>query len=200
VRHDAQRLAALEAMPSLSTLFGSGYLAVTFDVGDSGQRYQGIVPLVGETLAECCESYFAQSEQIPTLIRIAVRTGIAGCVAAGFLVQHMPDGEEGRDRFAVQMDHPEWEHVATLGASIRQDELADRDLSLEQIVWRLFHDEGEIRVEPRELLIRGCRCNADHYRSVLSRFPETDLSDMREDDGLVSIDCAFCSRMFRIAI
>ncbi|PLK27423.1 Hsp33 family molecular chaperone HslO [Novosphingobium sp. TH158] len=200
VRHDAERLAALEAMPSLTSLLGSGYLAVTFDIGESGQRYQGIVPLVGVTLAESCENYFAQSEQIPTLIRIAVRAGSSGCIAAGFLVQHLPDGEEGRERLHVRMDHPEWEHVAALGGSVRADELASRDLSLEAIVWRLFHDEAEIRVEPGSGLSRGCRCTEEHYRSILSRFAEEDRIEMRDDDGLVSIDCAFCSRLFRIEI
>ena len=87
VRHDGERLGELGANPSLRALFGeNGYLAITFDLASTGQRYQGIVPLEGSSLAEACESYFAQSEQVPTLIRVAVKTDGQGCVAGGLLV------------------------------------------------------------------------------------------------------------------
>ena len=71
--------------------------------------------------------------------------------------------------------------------------------SLEALVWRLFHEEDEIRVERLAPLVRGCRCSVEHYARVLSRFPADDLDDMRGDDGLISVDCAFCSRIFKIA-
>lgn len=198
VRHDPERLAALESMPSLSALFGNGYLAITFDIGESGQRYQGIVPLEGDSLGEACEAYFAQSEQVPTLIRIGVRFARGATVAGGLLVQHLADGEDGRERLHVRMDHPEWEHVLIMAGSVKNDELVDPDLPLEQVVWRLFHDEGEIRVEPHHALSKGCRCSAEHYQSVLSRFPAAEIDEMRDDDGSIGVDCAFCSKLFRI--
>lgn len=199
VRHDAERLAQLGANPSLQALFGAGYLAITFDMAVTGQRYQGIVPLEGESLALACESYFAQSEQVPTLMRVGVRSDGAHCVAGGMLVQHLPEGEEGRARLHAQMDHPEWEHVAALAGSIRHDELVDPALSLESLVWRLFHEESEVRVLPGTPLARGCRCSVAHYESVLRRFPEAERAEMRDDAGLIVVDCAFCSRKFGIA-
>lgn len=198
VRHDAARLAELEGFPSLKALLGDGYLAFTFDLASTGERYQGIVALEGASLAEACQAYFAQSEQVPTLIRTGVRWDGQACVAGGLLVQHMPEGEEGRERLHVRMDHPEWEHVAVLAGSTRQDELVDPSLSLEALVWRLFHEESEIRIEPLAPLHRGCRCSAAHYRSVLASFPEADLADMRGADGAISVDCEFCSKAFRI--
>ncbi len=199
VRHDAERFAMLGANPSLFGLFGQdGYLAITFDLASTGQRYQGIVPLEGNSLAEACESYFAQSEQVPTLIRVGVRSDTSGCTAGGLLVQHLPEGEEGRERLHVRMDHPEWEHVAVLAGSIRHDELVDPDLSLEALIWRLFHDEPEVRVQPLGDLSRGCRCTTEHYRSVLSKFAEEDRVEMRDADGVIVVDCAFCSKFFRI--
>ena len=198
VRHDAERLAALGANPSLYALFGKGYLAVTFDLATTGQRYQGIVPLEGESLANACERYFFQSEQVPTLIRIGVRSGKDGCVAGGILVQHLPEGEEGRERLHARMDHPDWEHVAVMAGSVRHHELIESDLSLEELVWRIFHEEGEIRVARGAGLSRGCRCTIEHYRSVLSRFPEAEQAEMRDADGMIVVDCAFCSRLFRI--
>src|SRR3546814_6758278 len=79
-----------------SDLFGKGYLAITFDHAVSGERYQGIVPLEGNSLAEAAQSFFGQSEQIPSLVRLAVND--TGHIAGGILVQHLPEGEEGRDR------------------------------------------------------------------------------------------------------
>jgi molecular chaperone Hsp33 len=197
---DAARLAGLGANPSLAALFGEqGYLAITFET-EGRQRYQGIVPLEGDSLAAACESYFSQSEQIPTLIRVASRAGAGGRVAAGLLVQHLPDGEEGRERLHVRLDHPDWEHVAVIAGTISHDELLDRDLSLEAIAWRLFHEEAEVRVQPGAALSRGCRCSAAHYETIIARFPPEDQAEMRGEDGVIAVDCAFCSKTFALAI
>jgi molecular chaperone Hsp33 len=196
VRHDPERLAQLGANPSLYALFGKGYLAITFDMATTGQRYQGIVPLEGSTLAEACESYFAQSEQVPTLIRVGARSSASGSVAGGMLVQHLAEGEEGRERLHVRLDHPEWEHIAALAGSVRHDELVDEGLSLEALVWRLFHEEDEVRVEQAPPLQRGCRCTLEHYADIISRFPEEDRAEMRDERGIIVVDCAFCSKTF----
>lgn len=199
VRHDADRLTALGPNPSLFALFGAGaYLAITFDLATTGQRYQGIVPLEGGSLTEACEAYFVQSEQVPTLIRIGVRFDGQGAVAGGLLVQHLADGEVGRERLHVRLDHPEWEHVAALAGSTRHEELVDPDLSLEALIWRLFHDESEVRVEPFGAISRGCRCTIEHYVSVLGKFREADRAEMRNEAGKIVVDCAFCSKLFEI--
>lgn len=154
----------------------------------------------GIPLAECCQDYFAQSEQVPTLLRVGVRCEGGHCVAGGVLVQHLAEGEEGRMRLHVRMDQPEWEHVAALAGSTRHDELVDPVLSLEALVWRLFHDEREVRVQPGMMLTRGCRCSPEYYASVLGQFPEADRAEMRGDDGLIGVDCAFCSKTFGISL
>jgi len=195
---DGERLAQLGSNPPLPALFRGGHLAITFDLPTGGERYQGIVPLEGASLAEACEHYFARSEQVPTLIRLGIRSGVEGCVAGGLLVQHLAEGEEGRERLHVRMDHPEWEHVAVLAGSTRHQELVDRNLSLEALVWRLFHEEEEIRTERGRSLTRGCRCSIEHFEKVLARFPEDERAAMRADDGSIIVDCAFCSREFPI--
>lgn len=198
VDFDAGKLAELGANPSLFALFGKGYLAITFDIAKGKGRYQGIVPLEGETLAAACETYFFQSEQVPTLIRTAVRSDGGKCLAAGMLIQHLPDGEEGRERLHARLEHPEWEHVAILGGTLKHDELLDGDLSLEAIVWRLFHEEEEVRIEGGASIERGCRCSIEHYQEVLAKFPEEDRAEMRDEAGKIVVDCAFCSRKFPI--
>ncbi len=198
VRHDRARLDELGPAPSLYSLFGEGFLAITFDLAATGQRYQGVVPLEGNSLAEACETYFFQSEQVPTLIRVAVHNSPAGCVAGGLLLQHLAEGEEGRERLHVQLDHPEWAHVAILGGSVKPDELIDPALDLESVIWRLFHEEREIRVEQGTALERGCRCTVSYYRDVLSRFAPEARAEMRNEVGQIIVDCAFCSREFDI--
>ena len=198
VRFDHSKLDDLGPNPSLLALFDGGYLAITFDLVGTGKRYQGIVPLEGDSLAKACALYFFQSEQVPTLLRVAV--GLKGdtWTAGGLLVQHLPDGEEGRERLHAQLDHPEWEHVATLAGSTHDAELLDPALGLESLVWRLFHEEREVRIEHGAWLTRGCRCNIDHYREILARFPADERVAMRDDEGLIRVDCAFCSRVFDI--
>lgn len=198
VDFDAERIASLPEEPSLEDLFGKGYLAVTFDLANGNGRYQGIVPLEGDSLAEAVQGYFTQSEQVPTLMRVAISVDGDITRAAGMLVQHLPEGEEGRERLHTRFDHPEWEHVATLAGSLRADELLDPALSLDAIVWRLFHEENEVRIFAGPPLARGCRCSVAHYQDVLVRFPEEDRAEMRNEAGEIVVDCAFCSRSFAI--
>ncbi len=196
VDFDAEKLAALDEDGSLQALFGTGYLALTFDLANGNGRYQGIVPLEGSSLARAVEGYFTQSEQVPTLIRLAIETGAGHSRAAALLVQHLPEGEEGRERLHTRFDHPEWEHVATLAGSLRSDELLDPELSLDAIIWRLFHDEQEVRVFAGPPLARGCRCSQAHYEQVIARFSEEDRAEMRNEAGEIVVDCAFCSSQF----
>jgi molecular chaperone Hsp33 len=199
IRHDAERLSMLGAKPSLRALFGPrAYLAITFDLAVTGQRYQGIVPLEGENLARACQDYFIQSEQLPTMIRVGLREEDGHCIAGGLLIQHLPDGEEGRERLHTQMDHPHWEHVAVMAGSVRDEELTDPALPLDDLVWRLFHEEDEVRVAEDAPLRRGCRCSVEHYRKILAKFAPTDLADMRDETGHIPVDCAFCSKVFPI--
>jgi molecular chaperone Hsp33 len=198
VRHDPERLAGASEEPTLKELFGNGYLAITFDQPVANERYQGIVPLEGKNLAEAAQSYFAQSEQIPSLVRLAAEKRDGQWFAGGLLLQHLPEGEEGRERLHTRLDHPDWPHVAILGGSIKPEELTDPDLPLDDLIWRLFHEEDELRTLSAIRLSRGCRCDPDYVRSVIARFPEDERKAMVGDDGMITVDCAFCSSSFAI--
>jgi molecular chaperone Hsp33 len=201
VRFDADRLVQAGVLPSLFALFGKGYLAITFDQKvpgkDSAERYQGIVPLEGESLADAVEHYFVQSEQIPSLVRIAIDDN--GHVAGGLLLQHLPEGEEGRDRLHARLDHPEWEHVRILGETVKVGELTEPGLPLDDLLWRLFHEEEEVRILGAVPLAKGCRCDPEHVRSVLARFAPEERAAMADEHGFIQVDCEFCSRAFPIA-
>jgi len=200
LKFDAERLAEAGSDPTLFALFGEGFLAITFDQSATSERYQGIVPLEGVSIGEAAEHYFEQSEQIASLIRLSARHDAeAGCVAGGLLLQHLPEGEVGRDRLHVRHDHPEWEHAKAIATTLKGEELTDPATSLETLAWRLFHEE-EVRVEPGIPVSRGCRCSVDYFAGVLSKFPESERREMADDAGLVQVDCAFCSRVFPIPL
>ena len=200
LRHDAERLSFLGKAPSLKALLGRGHLAITLDQTAVAERYQGIVPLEGASLAEMAERYFAQSEQLPTLIRIAVdgapeNPGAAG----GLIVQHVPRGELGRERLSVADEHPDWAHVRALASTMKSEELLDAGLQLETLVWRLFN-EDEVRAGAAVHIEQGCRCSEAHFASVLARFPEDERAEMRGEDGTVTVDCAFCAQSFKVSV
>lgn len=200
LKFDAERLAEVGPDPTLFALFGEGFLAITFDQATTAERYQGIVPLEGSSIGEAAEHYFEQSEQIPSLIRLAARHDHeAGCVAGGLLLQHLPEGEVGRDRLHTRLDHPEWEHARTIAATLKDEELTDPAHSLETLAWRLFH-EDEVRVDPGVRVTRGCRCSTEYFASVLAQFPAAERQDMADDAGRIVVDCAFCSRIFPIPL
>ncbi len=200
VRHDPVRLVDAPRDPSLSTLFGKAYLAITFDQPATDERYQGIVPLEGASLAEAAQSYLSQSEQIPSIVRLSAEKRDGRWFAGGLLFQHLPECEEGRDRLHTRLDHPDWPHVAILAGSARPDELTNPALALDDLVWRLFHEESEVRTLEPLALTRGCRCDPDYVRSVIARFPPEERQEMVGDDGLIRVDCAFCSLSFPIAL
>jgi molecular chaperone Hsp33 len=197
VRFDRERLRDLASHRDLATLFGKGYLAITFDHPLAEERYQGIVPLEGDSLGEAAESYFVQSEQLPSVVRLAVND--TGHIAGGLLVQHLPEGEEGRDRLHTRLDAPDWEHVRALAETIKRGELTDAALPLESALWRLFHEE-EVRVLEGVKLSKGCRCNFDYIKGVIGRFAADERAQMVDEDGFISVDCEFCSRIFPISL
>lgn len=200
VKFDAARIDALPPRPALPDLFGKGYLAITFDQSATDERYQGIVPIEGASLAAAAENFFAQSEQIPSLVRLAVTRDARGCRAGGLLLQHLPEGEQGRERLHTRLDHPEWEHVRMLGETTAPAELVDAGLELETLVWRLFNEEEEVRLLDRIALRKGCRCDRDYIAGVIRQFPEDERREMADDDGVIRVDCAFCAKSFPIEI
>lgn len=196
LHHDATR--DLPEGADLATIFGDGHLAITLDPTAAAERYQGIVPLEGASLAEAAEGYFTNSEQLPTLVKLAVagdaETGWRG---GGLLVQHLARAEIGGERLSISDMHPDWQHVLALAGSMTDAELTDLSLSEEDVLWRLFHEE-EVRVQPGPSPVRGCRCTLAHIQDVLGSFPADERADMAGEDGRIKVDCAFCARHFLV--
>lgn len=202
-----------EARPG--QLLGKGHLAMTVDQGAHMDRYQGIVALEGDSLEEVAHTYFKQSEQIPTLIRIAVaefaRRGDPRPAwrAGGLLVQFIPsegghsmpdlpgDGDFANpntaDQDYVEADH--WSEAKAHLATVSDVELADPDVSPERLLFRLYHQTG-VRVFAPIPMEERCTCSADRIENMLrDSFTPEEREDMAVD-GEIEVVCEFCSAAY----
>ncbi|HEV2677572.1 MAG TPA: Hsp33 family molecular chaperone [Aliidongia sp.] len=202
-QYDAEGVAAAAALdgPPVPRLLGSGYLAFTVDQGDDNERYQGIVALEGGTLAECAAHYFAQSEQIATGIKLAVTRGTPDAEgkpgpwrAGGIMLQRLPTegGEaENEPEREEETEDEGWNRALSFLGSCSSAELTDPALPAEDLLFRLFHEDG-VRAWPAQRLQALCRCSRERISRVLRSLPREELVGL-EVDGKVSVNCEFCS-------
>lgn len=185
--------------PHMPQLFGSGALALIMIQDDRPQQpYQGVVPLVRGSLADCAEDYFAQSEQLPTKVSLSVAEHSVGGAKAqwrsgGMLLQKIA-GDDARGD--TQED---WNAAQAIFGTLTDGELADPDLSADGLLFRLFHETG-VRIEERTGLSDKCACNAERLRTTLEQMPDSELVDIAEGDETLGIDCQFCNRHYDIPL
>ena len=203
-------LAGTKGRGDQGVLLGKGHMAMTIDPGSDKDRYQGIVPLEGEPLVDAAHTYFRQSEQIPTFIRLAVARHYGPATgggqrawawrAGGLMIQQLP--REGGKRQEVPAseddDEENWNRARYLAATVEDHELLDPTLSPERLLYRLFHEEG-VKVTPATPLAAECRCSRERIHGYLLRFGAEELKDMREPDGGITVTCEFCSRKYRFS-
>jgi molecular chaperone Hsp33 len=196
-RYDEARLARTSGT-DVQALLGHGRLAFTVDQNQLGQAYQGIVELSGPTLTDCMQAYFRQSEQLKTGLKIAVdRIADADGTrwrAGGIMIQRLAD--EAREDSNEEQALEDWRRTMLLLGTATAAELVDPQLPPERLLLHLFHEEG-VRVFTPHGLRFGCRCNRERVETMLRRFPEHELDDMRDDDGDVVVTCQFCNIDFR---
>lgn len=189
-------IGALPALTSAESLLGKGYLAFTVDQGSAAERYQGIVELMPGALVDSVQNYFRQSEQIGTGIRMAVAYAGGQWRGGGILVQRVPE-EGGHSQAAEDVDA--WDRTLTLLDSCTDAELTDPALDREDLLYRLFHDEG-VRVFEPQPIVKGCRCTRDRLEGILSSMPDDDLRDMADEGGNITMTCQFCSQDFKFGL
>lgn len=192
-------------------LLGHGHLAFTFDTGAADERHQGVVAFDGGTLADAAAGYFEQREALPTFVRataaqhyaaVAKPAGVAGPKwrCGGIMVQnpntrldaiadvsddkHVSDGDDA------------WQRVRLLTETVEDHELLDPNLTAEQLLLRLYHEEGVIieRVTP---LTTYCKCSREKIANVLASFGGDDIKDMATDDGQIIVTCEFCAKTYQ---
>jgi|TARA_B110000503_G_C7126140_1_gene404693 molecular chaperone Hsp33 len=194
---------------------GKGYFAVLIDQGPDMTPYQGITPIAGVSLSACAETYFAQSEQLPTRFsltfgRSRMAGGAEGWRAGGVMLQHMPKaspfvatdvatGEEGLLDAADILDANEgenWTRANALLDTVEALELIGPTVQPAELLVRLFHEEGPRVFDPQAVEF-GCSCSDDKVRQSLSIYSAKDIAYMTTDEGIVTADCQFCGAHYK---
>nr|WP_279327590.1 Hsp33 family molecular chaperone [Chelativorans petroleitrophicus] len=216
-RFEEERLweAVARGEDSPEALLGKGVLALTIDQGPYMQRYQGIVELNGSTLEEVARTYFRQSEQIPTEVRLGVARivvpgengGAERWRAGGLLIQFLPESAE-RSRMAdlpggdgdeqdAGNGHPQdnaWQEALALMATVETDELLDPTVGAERLLYRLFHEHG-VRVYEGTDVMDQCSCSREKIRAILDGFTAEEIEESTEN-GVIRASCQFCSKEY----
>ena len=213
-RERVAELARAKARPSEGDLLGHGHMALTLDPQDGRDVTQGIVALEGGSLTAAANTYFRQSEQLPSYIRLAVARhrrahgdkgsgeGAEGARvwtwrAGGLIVQHPAERNAADEREDLAGEVSEdWQRVRLLAATVEDHELLDPELSPSRLLVRLFHEEGVRVFEPRPVTAH-CRCSRERVAMFLASFSPEALVDMSEPDGGTSVTCEFCSTVYR---
>ena len=197
---------------------GQGYFAVMIDQGEGMVPYQGFTPIAGNSLAHCAETYFAQSEQLPTRFALTYgRSQIPGANpnwrAGGMMLQHMPStggtravaaeagsGEGGLLSHVDILSGAEgenWTRANALLDTVEELELIGPTVTPTELLIRLFYEEGP-RVYDAQAVRFGCSCSADKVRQAMSIYSQKDIATMTTEKGVVTADCQFCSAHYEL--
>jgi len=170
---------------TLAELTGGGRLAITIERNKEGERYQGIVLADSDTLAGCLETYFAQSEQLPTRIWLAAD----GHSAAGMLLQQLPGSAASGE------DADGWQRAGILADTVSADELLGLDAL--ELLRRLFHEE-DLRLADRREVVFRCSCTRQRVESALRLLGRAELSDLLSAEGRIEVRCEFCNQGYAL--
>ncbi|MBP9181716.1 MAG: Hsp33 family molecular chaperone HslO [Fuscovulum sp.] len=210
--YDAERL---EDTPDPFSQIGQGYFAVMLDQGEGMLPYQGFTPIAGGSLSACAETYFAQSEQIPTRFALAYgRSSEPGrherWRAGGVMLQHMPqtggvaaEGGSGEGGLLTHADilsgaqSDDWNRANLLLDTIEELEMIGPSVAPTDLLVRLFHEEGPRVFDPQPVRF-GCSCSEDKVRNTMSIYSQKDISRMTTEAGVVTADCQFCGKHYEL--
>ena len=214
--------AAVAAIPSgaatLVRLTGGGYLAFTVDQGEHAERYQGIVELEGASLVDCIHHYFHQSEQLQAAFKLAVEHHAGGWRAGAIMLQRLPRpgghsggwtpdgssahdwhiGTSGQTDAGTEAAEDAWRRAVVLMASVHDRELLGPGMGIDEVLYRLFHEDG-VRVFAGHALKAQCRCSRGRVENVLKSLAADEIQDLAIDGALV-VTCEFCNSAYRFAL
>jgi molecular chaperone Hsp33 len=202
-RLDQARFAALKN-PDFAGLTGKGSLAITIEPRRGGNSYQGIVALSEDGIAASAESYFAQSEQLPTVLRLAAAPlYVAGekqphWRAAGIMLQMTPEAAKPGAAPEDIKTSDDWRRLSLILKTVEDLELLDTGLAPETVLWRLFH-EDEVRVQPSLPVAFRCDCAPERIVTVLKSYAPEERAGLADPDGMIRARCEFCGATHEIA-
>lgn len=168
---------------TFKSLLGSATLAITIEP-EGRERYQGLVPLDKDSLSECLEYYFVQSEQLSTKIKLAANQ----TTAAGILIQEMPHSSE--DKQAQE----NWQHLSLLLESLKAEE--QLELEHEEQLYRLFHEQ-KVRLFDPEALQFFCSCSKQRTAKMLISLGSDEVNQIFQEQGSIEVNCEFCGQNYQ---
>lgn len=175
---------------NLKTLVGDGQLAITLETENTGERYQSIVELVGDSVADAIEHYLETSEQLSTHLWLSANNE----TAAGLLIQKLPPESVDDENFnQVQLDQDGWNRIEQLSATIREEELLSLDA--QEIIHRLYHEE-DVRVFDFDPVFFRCSCSKERVASMLKNLGQEEIQAMIAEKDIISISCEFCNHPY----
>jgi molecular chaperone Hsp33 len=186
-RHDA-----LGDTAGFRSLAGEGQIIVTVEATDRASSYQGVVPITGDSLAECLEAYFIQSEQLPTRVLLASTAG----VVSGMLVQRIP-GEGGKQSVDPASLEAAWMKVDHAMLGLTPAALIEDDI--EQRLVRMFGDD-EVRVFSGHEVFHECRCSRERVANVLRSLGVDEVRSVIAEQGAVTVTCEFCQKPYKFDV
>lgn len=167
---------------TLDQLLGNGHMVVTLEQRKTGERYQGIVDIKGQHLAQALEHYLFHSEQLETRLWLAANDQCA----AGLLVQRLPAEDELQDA-------EDWQRISMLAETITDEELLG--LEVEEIIHRLFHEDDVRLFEGRPMAFR-CHCSHERVANALRMLGQDEVNDILQKEEIIKISCEFCNRKY----
>lgn len=181
---------------SLYGLVGDARLVITLEPA-KGERYQGIVNLTGETLADALTDYLLRSEQLDTDLWLAADNK----QAAGLLIQKLPDTEKVKsstniisfDSAEENIDLDGWNRIQQLSSTIKDDELLELDA--EEIIHRLYHEE-DVRLFEPELISFRCTCSRERVANMLRSLGAEEVQNIIEEQSKIEVACEFCNHNY----
>ncbi len=211
---DAEALEAAEG-PAFGML-GEGLFGVMIDQGAGMAPYQGITPVAGTSLADCAETYFAQSEQLATRFALAMGQAVEPGKephwrGGGVMIQHLPkaspfarqdasgpDGLLAAEDMLDGDDAENWNRAVTLLGTVEELELVGPHVGTEALLSRLFHEEVP-RVYPTQPVEFGCTCGPEKVVGTLENCTPEELAELTTEDGVITADCQFCGAHYEFS-
>ena len=175
--------------PAFQDLLGRGQLAITIEP-EEGERYQGIVGADQTNLSQCLESYFNQSEQLPTLFQLAT----SDTAAAGILLQRMPHDDNYQADDNALNSNDMWEELIALTGTLTDKELLE--VPIEKLLFNLFH-EHQVKLSPPDTIHFECSCSYQRTGAALMQISPLEIESILEADQEIVMDCEFCSARYR---
>lgn len=194
IRYDAEKIQKLPDNTSAKALFEKGLFALTIDQLDKKDTYQGMVEITGETLSEMAEHYFQSSEQFPCWIRLACEKNEQGWQASGLILEKIANDNSIILQPKSNNIEEDWETITILANTLTAQELFNKELTSEQLLYRLFNSVSFTLGQTKPVSY-GCRCSRSRLYNILNNFTTDELNNM-EQKGDIIMTCEFCNYDF----